>query len=146
MESKFYTWSKNKMKMIINSDFKEFNKQTNCISRANVIANTIYGNYIRPYNETYCNGKTYGIGELFEYDLKFFNISEAMKEYIKTFNKMVALYEIFIYRKGKKDIIGWLIESDNRIVNITYNYCVNVNYNKRISALETVKNILEEKM
>ena len=144
MESKYYTWSKNKMKMIINSDFKEFNKQTNCISRANIIANTIYGNYIRPYNQTYYEGRTYEKGKLFNYDLQFFNIGKDMREYLKTFNKMVALYEIFIYRKGRKDIIGWLIESDNRIVNITYNYCLNVNYNKRISVLELVKDILEE--
>lgn len=145
MESKFYTWSKNGMKMIINSDFKEFNKQTNCISRANVIANTIYGNYIRPYNETYCNGQTYEPGKLFEYDLKYFNISNEMKEYIKCFKKMVALYEVFIYTNGKKDIIGWLIEVNNTIDTII-NYRYKGNYDKRQSALETVKNILQEKM
>lgn len=142
--SKFYTWSKNGMKMIINSDFKEFNKQTNCISQGNVLANTMYGNYIRPYNETICNGQTFPIGHLFNYDLKYFRISQAMKEYIKSLNKKVVLYEIFIYRKNRKEILGHLIEDNGRIINITVATDYKTNYNKRFSALETVKNIIEE--
>lgn len=143
-KSNFYSWSKNGMKMIINSDFKEFNKQTNCISSGNVIANTMWGLYIRPYNETECNGLTFKEGELFESDLKHFNISRAYKEYIKSLNRQIVLYEIFIYRNGKKDIIGWLIEDNGRIIDITVAYSRG-DYRKRFSALETVKNIIEEK-
>lgn len=145
MESKYYKWSKDKMKMIINSDFVEFNKQTNCISQGNVIANTMYGKYIRPYNETICNGQTFPIGHLFNYDLKYFRISQAMKEYIKSLNKKVVLYEIFIYRKNREEILGHLIEDNGRIINITVAMGYKTDYNKRFSALETVKNIIEEK-
>ena len=144
MDSKFYMWSKSGNKMIINSDFKEFNKQTNLITSGNVIANTMWGLYIRPYNETECNGLTFKEGQLFESDLKHFNISRTMKEYIKSLNKMVALYEIFIYWNGEKDIIGWLIEDNGRIINMSVAYSRG-NYSKRLSALETVKNIIEEK-
>lgn len=143
MKSNFYTWSKNGNKMIINSKFKEFNKQTNCISSGNVIANTMWGLYIRPYKETECNGLTFKEGELFESDLKHFSISRAMKEYIKSLNRQVILYEIFIYRNGEKDIIGWLIEDKGRIIEMTVAQSRG-NYEKRISALETVKNIIEE--
>lgn len=142
-KSNFYSWSKNGMKMIINSDFKEFNKQTNCISQGNVIANTMYGNYIRPYNETECNGQHFSPGHLFDYDLQFFKISRAMREYIKSLNRQVVLYEIFIYRNEKKDIIGWLIEDKGKIIDITVAYSRG-DYRKRFSALETVKNIIEE--
>lgn len=141
--SKFYTWSKSGNKMIINSDFKEFNKQTNCISQGNVIANTMWGLYIRPWNETECNGLTFKEGELFQQDLKHFNITRAMREYIKSLNREVVLYEIFIYRKGKQDTIGWLIEDNGRIIDITVAKSSG-NYMKRFSALETVKNIIEE--
>ena len=141
--SKFYTWSKSGNKMIINSDFKEFNKQTNCISQGNVIANTMWGLYIRPWNETECNGLTFKEGELFQQDLKHFNITRAMREYIKSLNRKIVLYEIFIYRNGKKDVIGWLIEDKERIIDITVANSIG-NYRKRFSALETVKNIIEE--
>ena len=141
--SKFYTWSKSGNKMIINSDFKEFNKQTNCISQGNVIANTMWGLYIRPWNETECNGLTFKEGELFQQDLKHFNITRAMREYIKSLNRKIVLYEIFIYRGQRKDIIGWLIEDKERIIDITVANSIG-NYRKRFSALETVKNIIEE--
>ena len=141
--SKFYTWSKSGNKMIINSDFKEFNKQTNLITSGNVIANTMWGLYIRPWNETECNGLTFKEGELFQQDLKHFNITRAMREYIKSLNKQVILYEIFIYRNGKKDVIGWLIEDKGRIIDMTVANSIG-NYRKRFSALETVKNIIEE--
>lgn len=142
-KSNFYTWSKNGNKMIINSNFKEFNKQTNLITSGNVIANTMWGLYIRPWNETECNGLTFKEGELFEQDLKHFNITRAMREYIKSLNKQVILYEIFIYRNGKKDVIGWLIEDKGRIIDMTVANSIG-NYRKRFSALETVKNIIEE--
>ena len=143
MDSKFYTWSKNGNKMIINSNFKEFNKQTNLITSGNVIANTMLGLYIRPWSETECNGLTFKEGELFEQDLKHFNITRAMREYIKSLNKQVILYEIFIYRNGKKDVIGWLIEDKGRIIDMTVAISLG-DYRKRFSALETVKNIIEE--
>ena len=59
----------------------------------------------------------------------------------------VILYEIFIYRNGKKDILGWLIEDDNtgKIIDLSVNYTFKTNYLKRVSALKTVQNILEEK-
>ena len=110
MNSKFYSWSKNGNKMIIHSDFKEFNKQTNCISKGNQITNTIYGNYIRPYNEIECNGQKHDKGYLFYYDLKFFHINYDIKEYIKSLNKAIILYELFIYKKRSKRC-NWVVNS-----------------------------------
>ena len=49
------TWD-NPNKMHFESDYKLFNKQTNVISRGNVIANTQYSTYIRPYSKI----KNYG--------------------------------------------------------------------------------------
>ena len=151
--SKFYEWSKNGNKMIIHSDFKEFNKQTNDISNGNIIASTMYGKYIRPYSETKCNGYEFEKGNLFEYDLQYFSISRSYKEYIKMLGEQgikVILYEIFIYRNGEQDILGWLIEDSKtgKIIDLSVNYTYKtnkINYLKRVSALKTVQNILEEK-
>lgn len=146
MDSLFYKWSKNGNKMIVNSDFKEFNKQTNYISYGNIIANTMYSNYIRPWDETINPiGQRVEKGRLFNYDLQYFHISSELREFIKSLNKKVVLYEIFIYRYGKKDIIGWLIEDIE--FNIIYDRIRKTqgDYDKRYSALNTVKNIIMEK-
>ena len=66
--SELYTWSKNGMKMILNTDFKKFNKQTNYISNGNVIANTQYSNYIRPYNT-----RINPVGEVVEKGYNYFD-------------------------------------------------------------------------
>lgn len=147
MESKYYKWSKNGNKMIINSGYKEFDKQTNLITSGNVIANTMYGNYIRPWNETINPvGKNVEKGHLFKFDLQYFHIDSIIKDYIKSLNKQVILYELFTYnRNGKKNLIGWLIEDNGIIINMFVENGFGKNYNKRYLALQTVKNIIEEK-
>lgn len=145
--SKYYEWRKDGNKMIIHSDFKEFNKQTNCISEGNAISNTQYSNYIRPYNETINPvGEKVQEGHLFNYDLKYFNISNSYREYIKSLNMPVILYEFFIYRNGEKDIIGWLIEDakEQIIIDFSVNCEYKTHYLKRFSALKTARNIIEE--
>lgn len=117
MKNKLYTWSKNGMKMIINTDFKEFNKQTNCISGGNVIANTMHGSYIRPYNETINPvGEEVEKGHLQDFDLKYFSISNELRELIKEQEKSVCLYEFFIYRNNYKDIIGHLVILEGKTI------------------------------
>lgn len=115
---KLYTWSKNGMKMIINTDFKEFNKQTNCISSGNAIANTQYSNYIRPYKETKGYGfTTFQEGHLQNYDLKFFNkVTQEIRDILRNQEKSVCLYEFFIYRNHVKDVIGHIIVKDNEVI------------------------------
>ena len=117
MENKLYTWSKNGMKMIIHTDFKEFNRQTNCISRGNVIANTMWGSYIRPYNETVNPvGEKVAPGHLQNFDLQYFKISNELRELIKNQEKSVCLYEFFIYKGEYKDIIGHLVIKDGETI------------------------------
>lgn len=147
MESKYYKWSKNKMKMIINSGYKEFDRQTNCISNGNIIANTMYGNYIRAWDDTINPvGNIVPKGYLFNYDLKYFNIDNTIRDYIRALNKQVILYELFTYnRNGKKNLIGWLIEDNGIIINMFVENGYGKSYVKRYLALQTVKNIIEEK-
>lgn len=148
MKSKFYKWSKNGNKMIINSGYKKFDKQTNYISSGNVLGNTIYSNYIRNYNKTDCNGNIFEKGHLFNYDLKFFNISSEYKEYIRALDlESIILYEIFIYNNHQKEILGWILEdaSIKKVIDVSINYEYKKNISKRRLALKTVQNIIEEK-
>ena len=69
---KEHVWNKTGMKQIINSDYKLFNKQTNYISIGNVISNTQYSSYIRPYKEIK-NGNYIGKeGDFLKFDIKNF--------------------------------------------------------------------------
>lgn len=135
--SNLYKWNKNSMKMIINTEFKAFNKQTNLITNGNCISNTQYSNYIRKYDNA-DNGK------LFNYDLQYFSISEGLKNYIKSLDKEIVLYEFFIYNKNQKNIIGWIIDNDNTMETYVNNQ-YKCDYNKRFKALEYCKKILAEK-
>ena len=135
-------FNKSGMKQIINSDYKLFNKQTNCISYGNVIANTQYSLFIRPYGQTTCNNHNFSEGELMRSDLKYFGNIPAHIEnklYAKDRKESYILYEFFVYRNGNKDIIGYVLTDKNYNL-ITYDVLESYNnYNKRLSAiLETL--------
>ncbi len=135
-------------KQIINSDYKLFNKQTNCISYGNIIANTQYSSYIRPYGQTTCNNHNFLEGELMKSDLKHFgNIPASIKDklYAKDRKESYILYEFFVYRNGIKDIIGYVL-TDKKHKLITYEVLESYNnYNKRLSAiLETLPYITND--
>ena len=148
MENKLYTWSKNRMKMIINTKFKEFNKQTNCISGGNVIANTEYGFYIRPYNETVNPvGEKVERGILQNFDLQYFTITKELKDFIQKQKDMVCLYEFFIYKNGRKDIIGHLVINNNKTIYKKIYNCYFLKYvqiEKRQDVLDYCEKILLE--
>jgi hypothetical protein len=65
-------YNKKGTKQIIDSGWKEFDRQTNFLATGNVIANTQISFFIRPWCETECNGFTRREGELMKYDLNQF--------------------------------------------------------------------------
>ena len=147
MKEELYTWSKDGMKMKINTKFKLFNRQTNCITSGNALCNTQYSNYIRPYNETNCNGNVFEKGHLQNYDLQYFHLEEhtALKEYVKSFDHSVVLYEFFIYKNKQKDVRGWLVEDNGEIIHMVVNASnPRVNYEKRYDALILCQKIIEK--
>lgn len=146
---KLYTYSKNKMKMIINTGFKEFDKQTNYIGHGNVIANTQYSNYIRAYNETINPvGQEVEKGYLQKYDLQFFSdINQAIrKELTENKDMKFILYEFRIYRNGRKRVIGHILTDteNNTIIKSVLTYR-NESYYKRYSALNLCEKIIQSR-
>ncbi len=65
-------FNKRGTRQLVDTGWKTFDRQTNCISTGNMIANTQLSLYIRPYRETECNGNAFKPGELLEADLKAF--------------------------------------------------------------------------
>lgn len=98
------TWNAAGTKMIINSGWKEFDRQTNLLADGNVIANTQVSSFIRPWKETECNGFTNPEGHLTLYDLSQFDnfvMPEDIWNYLldEERQESVILYMFFIRNK-----------------------------------------------
>lgn len=106
-------FSKNGMKQIINSGWKEFDNQTNCITTGNVIANTQYSSFIRPWKERECNNNIFPEGDLMRFDIEHFGrLPEAIDKYLRDKNRQdsVILYEFFTTNKyGRRCPFCWVI-------------------------------------
>lgn len=126
-------------RQIVDTGYKKFDKATNSISTGNIIANTQFGWFIRPYKKQFCNGKGFKFGELMQSDLKYFhNVSSHLMEIIKDPNReqSVILYEFFI----GNDVIGHILcnAAHHLIASSTNHYgrC----YEKRYRCIEELIN------
>ena len=140
----------NKGRQVVNSDWAEFNKQTNCISTGNVYANTQMSSFIRPYKKTECNGFQFPEGHLMNTDLKQFSgykIPYGLEQVIKDKNRedSVILYMFFTLRNGHVVPFGWVLTDGGH--HHIGQYTVrryNESYTKRWSALnEAIQYITE---
>lgn len=101
-------------KMLFESEHKTFNKQTNLITTGNVWANTQRSSYIRPSNQTICNGFNRPIVELQNYDLE--NMSHilpqstisAIKQLVDANNGGIV-YAFFHVHKKRKILHGVIL-------------------------------------
>ena len=147
MESKYYKWNKRGSRIIIDSGYKTFDNYINCISRGNVIGCGQTSLYIRAYNNTTCNGKTYEInekGELRNVDLiPFGNIDNNVRQYIEhiTTDKSCILYEFYTYKNGVKNKVGYIVEQNGEFTIFNNSY---YSKNKKQKCLEFITKILEE--
>lgn len=100
------------------SEHKTFNRQTDkigTISTGNVIADTLLGWYIRPFNETKCNGYDFAPGELQQADLKVFcQLPQFVRRFITDKGKQTKfiLYELRHWITSRKIVHGYIITDD----------------------------------
>lgn len=104
------TWD-NPNKMHFESPHKTFNRQTVSISPGNVIAPTQYSSYIRPYMETWCNGRTWEEGVLQKADLKYFSTipSSIRREIEKLTHDEDSILYTFFHRSGERLILDGIV-------------------------------------
>ena len=133
---------KNHNRMIFNSDYKEFNKQTNIFCNGNAITNTQKSGYIRAFNETQCNNSSFNKGHLLKVDLNsFFDVPKSILNILKdsTRKESYILYKFRIYNyKSKESVsIGWVVADYNN--NLVYKTiivtCNRLTNSKRTSAI-----------
>lgn len=107
--------------MIINTGYKLFDNQTNLITTGNVISNTQYSSYIRPYKEVINGGHIGKCGDFMKYDMQYFKqIPNAIKKYLLNEERedSCILYEIFVNKQDDRgnyyrDIIGYILTDKN---------------------------------
>ena len=150
-------FNKKGTKQLIDTGWKTFDRQTNCISTGNVIANTQLSLYIRPYRETECNGLSFKPGELLEADLKAFgyrppdDVMDILRD--KRRGKSVILY-MFSTSEVVGNIVGrrmrvpflWVVtDHHHRLIGCSYVYRCGAQMRKRYdAAYEILKYITEE--
>lgn len=111
-------WRKDRMKQIVNTGHKEFDRQLTCVSTGNVIGGGQYSFYIRPYSETACNGHTFNPGHLQYTDFGYFGnttcrVPDHIRNYIRSIPELVILYNFHHHntRYGKTTTVvhGWVL-------------------------------------
>lgn len=109
-------FNKRGTKMLIDTGWKKFDRQTNCITTGNAVCNTQISSFIRPYSDTECNGFTFKPGELLEADLKPFrkyNIPERILSSLDRTDREDdrILYMFFTTKLGstKADPFLWVV-------------------------------------
>ena len=123
-------WTKDGMKQIINSGWKEFDEQTNTIFPGQCVASTQYSMCIRPWKEKECNGYVNPEGHLLDFDLKPFRkyrIPSSIESILtdKEREQNLILYMFFTVRDGRVTPFCWVVtDYDHKLVN----YCVVYGY------------------
>lgn len=97
-------YNKTGTRQLIESGWKLFDNQTNCISTGNVYANTQFSSFVRPWAQTECNGFTNEEGHLTMFDMKPFQkygIPNEIEKILKDVNRKdsVILYMFFVTNK-----------------------------------------------
>jgi len=100
-------------RMKIDTGHKTYDLNCQTASTGNVVSNNQLSFYLRPYNETECNGHNFETGRLLEYDLNHFaDLPNSVRyEILETVNpnKIYCLYEFRHWNKGKKYIHGYVL-------------------------------------
>lgn len=134
------TYNKSGMKQIIDSGWKEFDMQTNLITTGNVYSNTQTSSFIRPFNETECNGLSYCKGDLMNFDMKEFQrfgIPENIREILRNPERedSVILYMFFVIDKGRVKPFCWVVTDRNyKLIDTCLVVGYGQSYMKRFSA------------
>ena len=146
-------YNKTGTRQIIDSGWKEFDRQTTCISTGNVISNTQLSFFIRPWRETECNGRTNPEGHLMNYDLKYFEKWHIPADLLVTIEdknrrESVILYMFHTMTKDRYvKPFGWVLTTrDHRYINSRVVKEYGESYLKREKALwEVIRYITIDK-
>ncbi len=124
-------YNKTGTRMIVDTGWKEFDRQTNCITTGNAVCNTQISSFIRPYSDTECNGFTFKPGELLEADLKPFQKYDIPDRILGRLDGTdrkddLILYMFFTTKRGsiKVDPFLWAVTTPGPACRVLLEYVV----------------------
>lgn len=140
--SKYYTWKKGGNKININTGYKSFDNYITYISRGNCIGRGQVSFYIRPYNETLCNGNENEKGKLRDFDLSMFGnlLDNGIRNRIKNITENIGCC-LYVF-STKKGVFGYIIEQNKNYE--IYIPLYQKYFDKKYNCLKYIKLILEE--
>ena len=110
-----YIFNKRGTRQIINSGWKEFDRQTNLITTGNALCNTQVSSFIRPWMQKERNGYVNPEGHLLKFDLKQFedfHIPADIMSVINDVNRRESVILYMFFTTGKNDKINpfcWVV-------------------------------------
>ena len=140
------TWD-NGNKMHFESPHKTFNRQTNCICTGNVVADTQYSNYIRPFTELECNGRVNEPGHLQNWDLTQHFTSSILPGHIRqevrelTRDQKAILYNFHHWNGRRRIDDGWVLTSDSQEYKLIRVWYINPDWRAVEAVNEAIKYI-----
>jgi len=134
----------NPNKMKFESKHKTFNKQCTCISTGNQIGDVVLSSYVRPFNETECNGRINEKGHLQNYDLNWIlkDFAYYVKDWIRknVIKESIIAYEFHHYDNHRKIVDGYVItDNKHKLLEVWYEG----NYKNQSAVDEAIKYITE---
>ena len=147
-------YNKTGTRQLVGTGWKEFDRQTNCITTGNAVCNTQMSTYIRPFSETECNGHVFRPGELMAFDLKpyvKYGIPEAVLSLLefKGRKDSLILYMFFTTPKGQTEPepFLWVLTTKEphprlKISRVIYHF--GQRYTKRFKAEEEILKYITE--
>lgn len=138
-------------RQIVDTGYKMFDNQTNCLAVANSIANTMIGFYIRPYTETQCNNIDFPVGHLMEYDLKGYDLSGCPKTILAMIKspkrrEPVKFYQFCVYPPNRpRNVFGYgLCAADDTCLAFGLSTNENfVRYHLRVKKYRAIKEAMQ---
>lgn len=140
-EAKF---NKTGTRQLVDTGWKTFDRQTNCISTGNVVSNTQFSSFVRPFGETECNGTHFHPGELLDFDMKPFKTYRIPHEvarilYDKGRDRSMILYLFRTFEGTDPVPFLWVITTkDHKLYYHEVVYSFGQRYSKRFKAAKEI--------
>jgi hypothetical protein len=124
MARKVLTFHPTSDRMVINTGCSAFDRQCSHLTSGNHWGSCQFSTFVRPVSETECNGRTFPVGELFEFDMKTFTEMPAhVRAAIRAMNRTVVVSEIRhhigSHRLGRKIVHGYIVtDTAERLIQV----------------------------
>lgn len=138
----------NPNKIKINTGHKTFDSQTNIISTGNIVANTLFGAYVREYTRISNGYEDKPLGYLQDWDLENHfneNIPTCMRDHVSMVDRETKhiLYKVRHFNGDNEIIHGYILTKgyDDEYEHVK-TYCSRAGYNSSFEILFTVRDYL----